>query len=146
MYLYYAYQLVPNNRSLLSSESRHSFQFAIRPQERVCYDNGKVMIFKEGRYAVNSPTFTVARAVDTQMQLLKFDEHQVCVCFASIHSLSASEGVSYIEGRKAWRAVCDSAYVFHCVLFLVLSILQSHFKYACSGVRVSTYVVHCIFA
>ncbi len=52
---------------------------SVGSQERVCYDNGKVMIFKEGRYAVNSPTFTVARAVDTQMQLLKFDEHQVCL-------------------------------------------------------------------
>jgi regulator of protease activity HflC (stomatin/prohibitin superfamily) len=45
--------------------------------ERVCFDNGKVLIFKEGRYAVNSATFTVDKAIDTQMQLLRFDEHQV---------------------------------------------------------------------
>ena len=58
------------------------------------------MIFKEGRYAVNSPTFTVARAVDTQMQLLKFDEHQVfhtenaCLCSFAVSWIRQTESLT----------------------------------------------------
>jgi len=45
--------------------------------ERVCYDNGEIKVFREGRYAVNSNTFTVKELVSTQQQNLKFSKHLV---------------------------------------------------------------------
>jgi len=44
---------------------------------RVCYHAGKVEIFPEGRYAINSSTFVVAGFINTQQQNVKFDQHKV---------------------------------------------------------------------
>jgi len=44
---------------------------------RVCFNAGKVEIYPEGRYAVNSPTFVVAGHINTTQQCVKFDEHKV---------------------------------------------------------------------
>jgi regulator of protease activity HflC (stomatin/prohibitin superfamily) len=44
---------------------------------RVCYNNGKVVIYREGRYAVNSATFTVNQLIPTQQQNLRFTKHLV---------------------------------------------------------------------
>jgi len=44
---------------------------------RICYNSGKVEIYREGRYAVNSPTFVVAGVIETTMQNVKFDQHKV---------------------------------------------------------------------
>jgi len=44
---------------------------------RVCFDSGKVTIFNEGRYAVNSNTFLVANLVNVQQQNFKLNKHLV---------------------------------------------------------------------
>mmetsp|Transcript_38108 Transcript_38108/g.74947 ORF Transcript_38108/g.74947 Transcript_38108/m.74947 type:complete len:521 (-) Transcript_38108:239-1801(-) len=44
---------------------------------RVCYDKGKVQIFTEGRYAINSGTFVVGGIIVTQQQNVRFDKHPV---------------------------------------------------------------------
>ena len=44
---------------------------------RVCYYGGKVSIFNEGRYAINSNTFVVTQLINTQQQNLRFNRHKV---------------------------------------------------------------------
>jgi len=44
---------------------------------RVCFLNGRVQIFKEGRYAVNSGMFEIGGRINTQQQTLRFDNHTV---------------------------------------------------------------------
>jgi regulator of protease activity HflC (stomatin/prohibitin superfamily) len=44
---------------------------------RVCYNNGKVQIFKEGRYAVNEGTFVAAEIIKTVQQNVRFERHPV---------------------------------------------------------------------
>ena len=44
---------------------------------RVCYEKGSVMVYREGRYAVNSNTFEVGNVVNTQMQNVRFSQHPV---------------------------------------------------------------------
>lgn len=44
---------------------------------RVCYNRGKVVIFKEGRYAINSGTFVIGGTIVTQQQNVRFDRHPV---------------------------------------------------------------------
>jgi regulator of protease activity HflC (stomatin/prohibitin superfamily) len=44
---------------------------------RICYDAGRVVIWPEGRYAVNSDTFRVAGKLNTQQQNLRFSKHSV---------------------------------------------------------------------
>jgi len=44
---------------------------------RVCYNRGKVVIFKEGRYAINSGTFVIGGIIVTQQQNVRFDRHPV---------------------------------------------------------------------
>jgi len=44
---------------------------------RICYVNGKVRIFPEGRYAVNFPTFKIDKPINIQQQNLPFNKHRV---------------------------------------------------------------------
>jgi len=44
---------------------------------RVCFINGKVVIYPEGRYAVNHPTFQVGGKINIQQQNMKFNAHRV---------------------------------------------------------------------
>ena len=44
---------------------------------RVCYVNGRVTIFNEGRYAVCSTSFNMAQLIVTQQQNHRFSEHKV---------------------------------------------------------------------
>ncbi len=44
---------------------------------RVCFDSGKVHIFGEGRFAINSNTFSVGPSVNTQQQNFRFSRHLV---------------------------------------------------------------------
>lgn len=44
---------------------------------RVCYDNGRARVLHEGKYAINTPTFTIGPLVSIQQQNLKFDKHNV---------------------------------------------------------------------
>ena len=44
---------------------------------RVCYDNGRARVLHEGKYAINTPTFTIGPQVSIQQQNLKFDKHNV---------------------------------------------------------------------
>jgi regulator of protease activity HflC (stomatin/prohibitin superfamily) len=41
---------------------------------RICYSGGKVSIFKEGRYIVNSGNFVLSKTIMTQQQTLKFEK------------------------------------------------------------------------
>ena len=43
----------------------------------ICYNNGTAEILREGRYAVNSNTFTVGDTLDITQQNLKFSKHKV---------------------------------------------------------------------
>lgn len=43
----------------------------------ICYNNGVAEILKEGRYAVNSNTFTIGETLDITQQNLKFSKHKV---------------------------------------------------------------------
>ncbi|AYV81013.1 MAG: SPFH domain / Band 7 domain containing protein [Harvfovirus sp.] len=45
--------------------------------QRICYFNGKVRVLKAGRFAINTPLFTVGPLVSIQQQNLKFSEHKV---------------------------------------------------------------------
>ncbi len=45
--------------------------------ERVCYNNGQVMTYREGRYAINSSTFCVGPLVSTQQQNQRFTNYTV---------------------------------------------------------------------
>ena len=45
--------------------------------ERICYNNGQVVVYKEGRYAINSATFSVGDTVSTRQQNMKFTKHMV---------------------------------------------------------------------
>jgi hypothetical protein len=61
---------------------------------QVCYEAGKVHIFPEGRYAVNSNTFRVAEIINTQQQNFKFSKHLVLL----------EGGVSmYVEGLLTFQ-------------------------------------------
>jgi len=61
---------------------------------QVCYEAGKVHIFPEGRYAVNSNTFYVAEIINTQQQNFKFSKHLVLL----------EGGVSmYVEGLLTFQ-------------------------------------------
>lgn len=44
---------------------------------RVCFQSGKVAILRDGRYAVNSPSFVVSDLVDLTQETIKFDNHTV---------------------------------------------------------------------
>lgn len=44
---------------------------------RVCYSEGQVQIFEEGRYGINSSTFEVAGHINTKQQNLRFSRHTV---------------------------------------------------------------------
>jgi len=44
---------------------------------RVCYDNGKASIVHEGKYAINTPTFTIGPLISIQQQNVKFEKHNV---------------------------------------------------------------------
>jgi regulator of protease activity HflC (stomatin/prohibitin superfamily) len=44
---------------------------------RVCYDQGRVVIWTEGIYAVNSNTFIVKGKLTTQQQNVRFSRHRV---------------------------------------------------------------------
>ena len=44
---------------------------------RICYDNGRARILSEGKYAINTPTFTIGPLISIQQQNLKFDKHNV---------------------------------------------------------------------
>ena len=44
---------------------------------RICYDNGRARILNEGKYAINTPTFTIGQSISIQQQNLKFDKHNV---------------------------------------------------------------------
>ena len=44
---------------------------------RICYDNGRARILNEGKYAINTATFTIGPVVSIQQQNLKFDKHNV---------------------------------------------------------------------
>lgn len=46
-------------------------------QVRVCHNRGEVKIFEEGRYMVNSPSFTVAGTISKQQQNFRLDQHPV---------------------------------------------------------------------
>jgi len=44
---------------------------------RIGYDNGKVVILREGRYVINTPAFNLGPTVSVQQQNLKFTKHRV---------------------------------------------------------------------
>jgi len=44
---------------------------------RVCFANGKVQVFHEGRYAINSGTFNIGGRINTQQTNIRFDKHPV---------------------------------------------------------------------
>jgi len=44
---------------------------------RICYSNGKVKMYPEGRYAINNGTFVVSSYINTQQQNLRFSKHSV---------------------------------------------------------------------
>lgn len=44
---------------------------------KICYDNGRARILNEGKYAINTPTFTLGPAISIQQQNMKFDKHNV---------------------------------------------------------------------
>jgi regulator of protease activity HflC (stomatin/prohibitin superfamily) len=44
---------------------------------RVCYDQGRVIVFPEGRYGINSNTFQLGNLVNTQQQNVRFSGHPV---------------------------------------------------------------------
>jgi uncharacterized low-complexity protein len=45
--------------------------------ERVCYRDGRVEIYKQGRYAFNLGTFVIGTVINTQQQTLRFAKHPV---------------------------------------------------------------------
>jgi regulator of protease activity HflC (stomatin/prohibitin superfamily) len=44
---------------------------------QICYDVGRAAILKEGKYAVNSPSFIIGPSVSIQQQSLQFSKHNV---------------------------------------------------------------------
>jgi len=44
---------------------------------RLVYDQGKIGMLTEGRYAINSPAFTIGPTVSTQQQNVQFSKHRV---------------------------------------------------------------------
>jgi hypothetical protein len=46
-------------------------------QVRICYEKGAVVVYGEGRYAVNSNTFDVGPIINTQQQNVRFAGHPV---------------------------------------------------------------------
>lgn len=44
---------------------------------RICSDKGHVSVFKEGRFAINSPNFVVGNLISTCQQNIRFEKHAV---------------------------------------------------------------------
>jgi hypothetical protein len=44
---------------------------------RICYRQGKVHIYPEGRYAINDATFQVGSIIATTQQNVRFEQHTV---------------------------------------------------------------------
>jgi len=62
--------------------------------ERVCFNNGQVIVYREGRYAINSSTFAMGPIISTQQQNLRFTRHLVLL----------DGGISmYVEGLLTYQ-------------------------------------------
>jgi hypothetical protein len=65
--------------------------------ERVCYNNGQVVTYREGRYAINSSTFCVGPQISTQQQNQRFTKYSSSHCFKSF---SLVRQVSDLNDKK----------------------------------------------